>query len=65
MTRTHELSFEEDVIDRLARIETHVLAVTDHETRIRTVEHRQYLLAGAAAFIGTISNHVAGLFPWK
>lgn len=50
-----EPTFEEDVIGRLARIETLLAAVdgrgSDHETRLRAQEHRQWWLAGAAAVV--------------
>jgi hypothetical protein len=69
MPRDRLVPFEDDVIDRLARMEAHLETSTgqtaDHETRLRSVEQRQWLLAGAAAVLGTVANHVAGLFPWK
>ena len=56
---THlDVTFQADVIDRLARIESgvesHTLRTADHETRLRSLEKRQWLLAGAAAALGPI-----------
>jgi hypothetical protein len=49
-------TFEEEVIDRLARIETTLESMTprllDQETRIRSLEKRQWILSGAAAVLG-------------
>jgi hypothetical protein len=56
--RNPDVSFEDDVIDRLARIETHlentISRSKDHETRLRTLERRQWLLAGAAACLAPV-----------
>jgi hypothetical protein len=56
MTYEHVPTFEQEVIDRLARIETHVesaaVRLSDHEVRVRSLERRQWLLAGAAAALG-------------
>jgi hypothetical protein len=54
---SHEVdTFEEEVIDRLARIETTVASMPprlqDQETRIRNLEKRQWMLSGAAAVLG-------------
>lgn len=51
-------SFEEDVIDRLARIEERVTASAahgdDHEKRLRAVEVRQWAVAPVAATFGAL-----------
>lgn len=51
-------TFEDDVIDRLARIEEHTAqtaaAMADHETRIRTVEKRQWLFAGGTGLLSAL-----------
>lgn len=51
-------SFEAEVLERLSRIEVHSeLAaghVADHETRVRGIEKRQWLLAGAAAIVSPL-----------
>ena len=43
-----EKTFEEEVLERLVRIETRLglLGCADHEKRIRAVEKFQYLLLG-------------------
>lgn len=50
-------TFEEEVIDRLARIETSTMAdkkaSDDQEERLRSLEHRQWFLAGAVALLST------------
>jgi hypothetical protein len=61
--------FQADVIARLARIETHGEAaaefVRDHETRLRVVERRQWLFAGAAMalqpVLAKLGIHLPGL----
>ena len=58
MTREN-MTFEEDVIDRLARIETNALIVTDHEARLRIVERRQNIQTGAASILGIIGGSMA------
>lgn len=67
MTEPYLRSFEAEVLERLGRIETHaegaVLRLDDHETRVRTLEKKQYWLAGAAAVLYPILQHT-GLFPW-
>jgi hypothetical protein len=45
-------TFEEEVIDRLARIEVTLESLPDQETRIRNLEKRQWMLSGAAAVLG-------------
>lgn len=51
-------TFEEDVVERLTRIEEHTASgrvrVDDHEGRIRAMEKRQWLLAGAAVVLGPV-----------
>ena len=59
MTRDN-LTFEEDVIDRLARIETNALVVADHEARIRTVEKRQTFQLGQVSVIAAIIGLASG-----
>jgi hypothetical protein len=53
ITRNRDVPFEEDVIDRLARIETALESLgnraSDHESRVRQLERRQWVLAGIAA----------------
>jgi hypothetical protein len=53
ITRNRDVPFEEDVIDRLARIETALESLgnraADHEGRVRQLERRQWILAGVAA----------------
>jgi hypothetical protein len=60
--------FEEEVIDRLARIETTLESAAgsrqDHETRLRKVEKSQWLLFGGAACIAPLLQHIGG-FIWK
>lgn len=60
---TRDLSFEEDVIDRLARIETAANAAgishIDHELRIRGLERRMWTVGGAAAIVGAILTKLA------
>lgn len=54
----YEKTFQEEVLERLTRIEEQSLGYRvkgdDHETRIRTVEHRQWMFAGAAVAIGPL-----------
>jgi hypothetical protein len=58
ITRNRDVPFEEDVIDRLARIETALESLgaraTDHEGRMRQLERRQWVLAGVAASLGPV-----------
>ena len=63
MPRNPTVPFEDDVIDRLARIEERVSAVPDHETRLRTVEKRQWLLAGVAVGLGPLLSKLGFHFP--
>ena len=56
------MTFEEEVIDRLARIETSALALNDHEVRIRKVENRQTTWLGGAGVIGLVGGYGASLF---
>jgi len=55
--------FEQDVIERLTRIETHVEPIADHEKRIRSVEGRLGFLSGAiglmAPVLGWFGLHVS------
>jgi hypothetical protein len=60
MTRDN-ITFEEDVIDRLARIETGLLQIPDHEDRIRALEKRQYKQLGAATLLSAIIGICADL----
>jgi hypothetical protein len=60
--------YEQDVIDRLARIEERIDAFTaskiDHEDRLRTLEKRQWFLSGVAivvgALLGKVGLHIPG-----
>ena len=54
------MTFEEDVIDRLARIETNALVVADHEARIRTVEKRQTYQTGQSSVIAALVGLTGG-----
>ena len=58
ITRNRDVPFEEDVIDRLARIETALESLgaraTDHEGRMRQLERRQWILAGIAGTAGPV-----------
>lgn len=60
--------FEEEVIDRLARLEvtleSAVASRGDHEGRIRKIEKSQWLLFGGAACIAPLLQHIGG-FIWK
>ena len=60
--------FEGDVIDRLARIETHLEGIkdahSDHEARIRGLEKKQWLLAGGASALGPLIAWLGGHFPF-
>ena len=57
MTNT-SMSFEEDCIDRLARIETNLQAAIasdkDMEDRVRSLEKRQWHFLGALAIFGAM-----------
>ena len=50
--------FKMEVIDRLSRIETLVLGVKeghgDHETRLRSVERRLWIIGGLAMLVGPL-----------
>lgn len=50
--------FKMEVIDRLSRIETLVVGQkegqTDHETRIRSVERRLWIIGGLAMLVGPL-----------
>lgn len=52
------MSFEEDCIDRLARIETNLQAAiasdVDMENRVRSLEKRQWHFLGALAILGAL-----------
>lgn len=54
--------FESDVIERLSRIETHLEDLPDHETRLRSIENKQWLRDGGlgvmAALLGYLGYHV-------
>lgn len=61
--------FQMDVLQRLARIEerlterSHLLqrrgeVLSDHETRLRGIEKRQWLMAGGAAVLGAVTSFV-------
>jgi hypothetical protein len=52
MTHDGAFTFEEEVVDRLARIETTLKSLPDQETRIRSLEKRLWILSGAAAVLG-------------
>ena len=70
---THDYSFQEDVVQRLVRIETLGENATeshlDHEARIRGLEKRMWTVGGAAAVVGAVltklsmSLHLP--FPWS
>lgn len=61
MPQPYIKSFEAEVLERLSRIETHAEVAAnltaDHETRVRTVEKRQWYVAGVAGVIAFVS-------PW-
>jgi hypothetical protein len=62
-----EHDFQNEVIDRLARIETNQTAELagrqDHEVRLRTLEKRQWFLAGVAAVAGTLLGKIGLNIP--
>ena len=64
---SREVPFEDEVIDRLARIETHLEGINgqraDHEHRLRSLEKRQWVLAGAAAVLGPVLAKLGLHFP--
>jgi hypothetical protein len=57
-----DCTFEEEVLQRLARIETYVeiapVKFEDHEKRLRAVEKRQWMIAGAAGVFGALCDHL-------
>jgi len=61
------VSFETDVIDRLARIEEHVTSVKaradDHETRLRSIEIKQWALAGVTLVFSPVLAKLGLHFP--
>jgi hypothetical protein len=67
MNTTRIVSFEDDVIDRLARIESNQsdrnAQTEDHEKRLRSVERRQWIFAGAAAALGPVLAKLGIHFP--
>lgn len=63
-----DVEFQRDVVQRLARIETHVEGLsahkTDTETRIRTLEKRQWLIGGAAIVLGPLLTKLGLHLPF-
>lgn len=52
---------QDDVLQRLTRIETKLdTYLVDHETRLRSVESKQYYLAGFAA----LGAYIVTKLPW-
>ena len=55
--------FEDEVIDRLARIETKLETVSDHEKRIRVLEASRWKSIGAATVLSSaFTMIVEGIF---
>jgi hypothetical protein len=56
-----ESTFEEEVLQRLARIETYVEMAhgkfDDHDKRLAAVEKRQWFYAGGAGVLGAVLGH--------
>lgn len=52
--------FEQDVIERLTRIEAAILPVADHEIRLRSVERKAGWLSGVIAVVGILATPVLG-----
>jgi hypothetical protein len=50
--------FQQDVIDRLARLEEKLDARADHETRIRALERFRWIVVGLAAAVSAITQYV-------
>lgn len=54
----------ESALERLARIETKIDTLlsskSDHETRIRGLEKRSWLIAGAAVIVSAVAPGLAG-----
>jgi hypothetical protein len=46
--------YEQEVIERLTRIETKIEAAADHEPRIRSLENRQWALSGGLGIVGVV-----------
>lgn len=65
--RNPSVAFEDDVIDRLARIEQTLEGINgqraDHETRIRQLERRQWILPGIAIALGPVLNRLGVHLP--
>jgi hypothetical protein len=59
MTRRFDMTFEEDVIDRLGRIETNLEMVPDHETRLRSLETSHNRAAGRNGLLSVFGGGVA------
>jgi hypothetical protein len=62
--------YREEVLQRLARIEENSAAAvrrsTDHEDRIRSVERKQWLVAGFSAAVGGIFSKFGFHLPlWQ
>jgi len=64
---TFEHDFQNEVIDRLARIEERLVSSitdgADQEERLRQVEKRQWFLAGVAAVAGSLLGKVGLHIP--
>lgn len=52
--------FETQVVERLARMETKIDHIADHETRIRTLERMIWIAAGAATAGGGVVGAALG-----
>jgi hypothetical protein len=61
--------FQSDVIERLARIETHLESSVehrkDHEDRLRSVETRQRYLNGATAVLTAVLAFLGYHIPFR
>jgi hypothetical protein len=50
--------FQQDVIERLARLKEKLDARADHEKRIRALERFRWLVVGFAAAVSAITQYV-------
>ena len=53
---------ERDLLIKMStQLDQVVHQVTDHETRVRSLEQAKWILAGAAAVIGGVAGRLVGL----